>query len=744
MKKGKNINKADELEVLINSLPDALYILDMEGQIVDGNISAEELLGYKKEELIGKSFRDAKLLTAKGLALANDRFKKNLKGKATGPDEYIFISKKGEKIPVEIKAIPIRLADKAFILGVIKDMSSIKSTEKELEKTQINYRLLFDNMVNGFAYHKIEVNKAGKPVDYTFLEINKAFEKYTGIKKKQAIGRKVTEVLPGIEKDPADWIGRYGEVALKGKPIKFEQFAEPLKKWFSVYAYSPEKGYFATIFEDITEHKEAEDTLKESEKRFRDLANLLPEAIYEMNLEGKITFANKISLKVFGYTEQDYINGFNAFQMVAPEELPKMKENIGNILKGKTAPRSGNEYLAMRKDKSTFPTVMFSSPIMHEGKAVGIRGIAIDITERKKAENEIVIFKKFAETSSLGHGFADLNGDIIYANSTLCRIAGVSPNKILGTNVSTYYPDEYKKKLAEEVLPTVAKEGKWLGELPMMSVDGKITPTIQNVSLIKSEDGEPLYFGNAITDITELKQAEEKLKNLDMLKSRFITALTHVIRTPLSEIRWGLETLLSGDFGELSSEQENFLRRTLESEESISGLITNMNLVLDIERNKILLEKVSVSILSHIKAVIGEYSAECKSKQLTCTVDPPKGKYPAVKIDPGKIKFVFGLLYDNAIKYSPKQGKIVVKFSKSKSNITVKIIDTGIGIPEEEQTNIFERFFRASNAQAMHTNGVGLGLFIAKAIVEAHEGEIGFESTESKGSTFWFSLPISK
>ena len=139
------------------------------------------------------------------------------------------------------------------------------------------FNMFIEKMLDGFAYHKILVNKAGKPVDYVFLEVNHAFEKMTGLKRERIIGKKVTEVLVGIEKDPADWIGVYGRVALTGEPVEFENHAEPLGKWYRVSAYCPEKGHFVALFEEITERKKAEEALKQSEQRYSGLFNSIPE-----------------------------------------------------------------------------------------------------------------------------------------------------------------------------------------------------------------------------------------------------------------------------------------------------------------------------------------------------------------------------------------------------------------------------------------------------------------------------------
>ncbi|HUJ84280.1 MAG TPA: PAS domain S-box protein, partial [Candidatus Acidoferrales bacterium] len=139
--------------------------------------------------------------------------------------------------------------------------------------------LFLDKMLDGFAYHKIVVNKAGRPIDYVFLEINHAFEKMTGLKREQIIGKKVTEVLPGIEKDPADWIGVYGKVAITGEPVQFENHAIPLAKWYKVSAYCPEKGYFVALFEDITERKKSEQELWQAKKDWERTFDSVPDLV---------------------------------------------------------------------------------------------------------------------------------------------------------------------------------------------------------------------------------------------------------------------------------------------------------------------------------------------------------------------------------------------------------------------------------------------------------------------------------
>ena len=151
------------------------------------------------------------------------------------------------------------------------EVTERKRAEEALQQSEIKYRSLFENMIDGFALHQIILDDTGKPVDYVFREVNSAFEKLTGFKVEDILNKNVTQVLPGIEEDPADWIGVYGKVALTGQELRFEQHSEPLGSWYAVSAYSPMPNHFATVFEDITDRKQADEALRQSEERYRSL-----------------------------------------------------------------------------------------------------------------------------------------------------------------------------------------------------------------------------------------------------------------------------------------------------------------------------------------------------------------------------------------------------------------------------------------------------------------------------------------
>jgi len=124
-----------------------------------------------------------------------------------------------------------------------------------MKKGKDKYRLLAENLSDAFAYHQLVVDENDNPVDYIFTKVNPSFEKITGLKKEDILGKTITEVLPDLKYTDFDWIGTYGKVALTGKSVHFEAFSEPLGRWYEVFAFSDEKGYFITVFKDINELK---------------------------------------------------------------------------------------------------------------------------------------------------------------------------------------------------------------------------------------------------------------------------------------------------------------------------------------------------------------------------------------------------------------------------------------------------------------------------------------------------------
>ena len=238
-----------------------------------------------------------------------------------------------------------------------------------------------------------------------------------------------------------------------------------------------------------------------------------------------------------------------------------------------------------------------------------------------------------------------------------------------------------------------------------------------------------------------ISQSFERLAQANRLKSEFISIVSHQLRSPLSNMRWALEILMSGKIGKIEEEQLEYFTILKENSDRMRELVKDLLTVSRIETARLSLKKETFSLEELIKELISSFEPFSKASNTEISFQAEKD-LPMVVSDREKIKLVIENLIDNAIRYTKGKGKIEIKLKRKDGRIYFEIKDNGVGIPKEDQKYIFQKFFRSKNAARYQTEGSGLGLYIVKSILEKAKGKIGFRSQEGKGSTFWFTLPI--
>jgi PAS domain S-box-containing protein len=246
------------LQGILESIGEPIILIDAGNNIVWNNMATERTFG----KVTGK--RCAEVFQCK----EKPGFGCSVSG-VFDEGKILTVSKKfrvrsGEEILFLISTAPVRDEGGKIIYLVksFRDISRIKQMEEAAAQTQLKYMNLFENLMDGFAYHKVVTDKNCEPVDYIFLEVNSAYERLTGLRRNDLIGKRVTEVLPSIVDSEFDWIGTFGRVGLTGESIRVEQYSEPLGRWYAVNGFCPEPGTFAVLFEEITERKAKEQTVR--------------------------------------------------------------------------------------------------------------------------------------------------------------------------------------------------------------------------------------------------------------------------------------------------------------------------------------------------------------------------------------------------------------------------------------------------------------------------------------------------
>ena len=240
----------------------------------------------------------------------------------------------------------------------------------------------------------------------------------------------------------------------------------------------------------------------------------------------------------------------------------------------------------------------------------------------------------------------------------------------------------------------------------------------------------------------ELSRANEKLQKLDEIKSNFISVVAHQLRTPLSGVKWTLSMLLNGDMGPLNNDQKIFLIKSYESNTRMITLVNDMLVTDRIQSGKVHYGFEHIDIINLLDNVLFEISPQASKKNISIKYKNKFENLPQAYVDPETMRAVLQNLMENAIKYTIEGGKIEIDVKKENDYLVVSIADNGIGIPKDQVKDVFTRFIRARNAIKQETDGSGLGLYIAKTMVEKNSGTIWFESVEGKGSTFYFTVPL--
>jgi PAS domain S-box-containing protein len=334
----------------------------------------------------------------------------------------------------------------------------------------------------------------------------------------------------------------------------------------------------------------------------------------------------------------------------------------------------------------------------------------------------------------------DLEDRILTWNRGAERTLGYSKEEVIGKHLSILLPPQRVHELAEMRAKVELSGALRDIEVESNKKGGAAIYLSLSVSPITDGDGKIVGFLRVAKDITEKKRYERRLKELDKLKSDFVSNVSHELRTPLTAIKGSLDNMLDGLTGDLNEKQSRYLVRIKSNADRLARLINDL---LDLSRIEagIKLKRTNLSLPSIAREVVESLGSVAAQKLISFEINCADINLTAWA-DPDRIGEVLTNLLGNAIKFTPTGGNVIVSLRRSGDNwVEVSIADTGPGITSEEASRIFDKFYQVSNPEQRKAMGTGLGLSIAKALVEMHGGEIWLESEVGKGSIFSFTLP---
>ena len=276
----------------------------------------------------------------------------------------------------------------------------------------------------------------------------------------------------------------------------------------------------------------------------------------------------------------------------------------------------------------------------------------------------------------------------------------------------------------------------------LLTIADELTIAIQNALSVQQirELNESLQHRVDVAT-KELRSSNAMLRRLDKAKDDFISMASHQLRTPLTSIKGYISMVREGDVGKITKDQDQMLGEAFASSERMVHLINDFLNVSRLQTGRFLIDKRPVDLAKVIEQELDSLVTNAKSRNLVFIYTPPKN-FPLLNLDEDKMRQVIMNFSDNSIYYSIEGTKVRVKLAVQGKEAVFTVTDTGIGVPHAEQSQLFNKFYRASNARRQRPDGTGVGLYLAKKVINAHDGKVIFESVENKGSTFGFKLPI--
>ena len=725
--------------ILVENINEGALNLSEDGLIVYTNKRFHQLLQLPYEKVIGKNIEN--FIHPESLELFEQLFSRSLTGDCTGEIELLAGS---TAIPVYISLTSLR-PNLDTVGMIISDLTEKKQAEKEIA--------LKETLQNLFRQSPAAIAIMEGP-EFIFASANNYYCAMVGRCEQSLIGKPLAEAFPETVQQGV--VDLYKKVYLSGETMELVEREVALLKgsrkelttnFFNsvMQPIKNDKGEVISIMThvvDVTEHVNARKRLEDNAHQNSMLAAIIKysdDAIISKTLNGIITTWNEGAQKLFGYTAAEIIGQHVSLLIPADrhEEELRIIEQLSN---GKAVEHF--ETKRMNKEGKLLDVSLTISPIKDSsGIIIGASKIARDVTEQKLAEEKLKQSEN--ELNELANAvptlvwIADPEGNVIYYNKRIYEFTEAAKKENGKWNwEKLLHPDDLEPtaiawKDAIETKSVYEKEHR------IQLKDGTYKWFLSRGYAHLNEEGSVLKWYGSATDIDVQKSHETQ-------KDEFLKMVSHELKTPVTSIKGYVQlmlAMLAEDHSVIAGIVKKPLQRIENQVERLGKLISDILDISRLEDGRLDLNKENFKLDDLVKETVLDIMFAVSSHTIliqdsfSCTIFADKNRIGQVLIN----------LINNAIKYSPGENKIEISlYEEPEGYVTVRIKDFGIGIDEKEQAKIFERFYQTGGQQNKNYTGFGIGLFISAEIIHRHGGWVAVSSKLNEGSTFTFTLPVTK
>ena len=484
---------------------------------------------------------------------------------------------------------------------------------------------------------------------------------------------------------------------------------------------------------DISDQKQAEDRLRESEEKYRHLVENIDAVVYSVNAQGETTYISPTFESIFRHSESELV-GKPFADFIHPEDLPGSMAKFGKAMSGRLD-EPWECRMVMPGSGEVFWVQGFNRPVYEGSAIVGMQGVLVDITARKKADEELrkaeERYRTLVESSPDGIVTVDSSGHVIDCNNGACSLLGYPSERLLGTDSRSLITSK-TMETRSSIRADLDAAGAAEVEAELIRADGRKIPVWAKIVELRDSSQGSFQLVIYLRDI-------ERRKKMDELKDEFIGLVSHELRSPLTVIMGALKTALA-DGSHLSKEEmQQLLEDAAFETDSLSHLLENLLELSRARADRLSLYVTPVDLHAVVQKAVDQVQRQ--SSRHRFVVDLPR-QMPPIHADELRLGRIMYNLLENGITYSPEGGDIRVFAERNGQMLTVGVSDQGMGISHEDQTRLFQPFERAAVAKIGGIGGAGLGLLVCRRLVEAHGGRIWVKSELGKGATFSFTLPF--